>query len=74
MVAAIRERFLPGSVLAWSPSPEFAVDLPIPLIKGRPLLDERATAYVCHRGRCAAPVNNVAALIGLVENEGVARP
>jgi uncharacterized protein YyaL (SSP411 family) len=34
----------------------------IPLLENRPLLDGRATAYVCQNYTCRQPVNNIESL------------
>jgi uncharacterized protein YyaL (SSP411 family) len=35
----------------------------IPLLENRGMINERATAYICHQYRCEAPVNDAATLL-----------
>lgn len=53
LVHAVRSRYLPNKVLIVAPE-NHAGDLP--LLESRSLVDGRATAYVCRRGTCRAPV------------------
>ena len=58
MVAAARQSQSPGLVLAHG-----GPDTPgIPLLAGRPLVGDRATAYVCRGFVCDAPVTELEAL------------
>ena len=62
LLHAVRQRFLPGAVLAWRPVARTA---PIPSAQGpgfeSPLFEGRkdGLAYVCRRGACLAPVDNI---------------
>ncbi len=53
MIEVVWNRYLPNRVLAAGPTAVTSV----PLLKDRPTRDERATAYVCERFVCGAPVN-----------------
>ncbi|MCC6628103.1 MAG: thioredoxin domain-containing protein [Chloroflexi bacterium] len=63
MGAVVAQSYLPNVVVAWR---EMAVPAPgepvIPLLRGRPLVDGQAAAYVCRQFTCRAPVTTVAAL------------
>jgi uncharacterized protein len=71
LLQAARRRFLPGAVLAWrSPkSAAIAVDGEVPE-PASPLLEGRADgfAYVCRRGACLAPVDNVDDLLAALDD------
>jgi uncharacterized protein YyaL (SSP411 family) len=67
LLATIRRRYLPNSVLALAgPHDEVAPAL-IPLLAGRGQIDGRATAYVCRNFVCNLPVTEPAALAGQLE-------
>jgi hypothetical protein len=60
LLAVVRERFRPHIVLA---ACEHApADTAVPLLEGRSALDGVATAYVCERFACQAPVRDAATL------------
>jgi len=56
LVRTVWKRFDPLRVLAWGPQDG------VPLLRDRPQVHGRATAYVCHRFVCLAPVTDGAAL------------
>jgi uncharacterized protein YyaL (SSP411 family) len=58
MLAVVRETYRPFSVVAVARSEGSAV----PLLHDRPMLDARATAYVCQNFACRAPVTDAADL------------
>ncbi len=61
LLAEIRRRFMPNTVLAAGlPGSEAATE--IPLLAGRAMRDSRATAYVCRNYACNLPVTEPAAL------------
>jgi len=59
MAEAVWSRYLPNRVLAVGRTAETSV----PLLKERPPKDGQATAYVCERFVCAAPVTDPEALV-----------
>jgi hypothetical protein len=59
LVAVVRERFRPHSVLAVGP-PDGPAD--VALLRDRPSIDGIATAYVCERFVCQRPVTDPEAL------------
>jgi uncharacterized protein YyaL (SSP411 family) len=70
LLQAARERFMPWAVIAWrshhleaSVSGEPASDLGGALFEGR----TEGLAYVCHRGACLSPVDNLEDLIDSLE-------
>jgi len=62
LLAEVRRRFMPTTVVAVIPpnAPETNTDWP--LLAGRPLLDDKPTAYVCRRRLCRLPVDRPADL------------
>ena len=59
----VRERYLPNAVLAVAaPTELVAAADPPPLLRGRATIDGAATAYVCQRFSCRAPVTDAATL------------
>ncbi len=63
LLAVVRDRFRPGVVLAASldgPQPSSIV----PLLRDRPLVEGRATAYVCRGFTCQAPTTSPDGLAG----------
>ncbi|MBV8527531.1 MAG: thioredoxin domain-containing protein [Candidatus Dormibacteraeota bacterium] len=61
LVDTVWHRFDPLRVLAWGESDG------VPLLEDRPRRGGAATAYVCHRFVCEAPVTEVAALTQLLD-------
>lgn len=59
LVAVVRERPRPGLVLATGDGEH---DGGVPLLRDRPAIDGRPTAYVCERFSCQAPVTDPDAL------------
>jgi uncharacterized protein YyaL (SSP411 family) len=59
----VRRRFRPGVVVAASP-PEPDVERLVPLLRDRPLIDGRPTAYVCRGFACQAPTTSPEGLAG----------
>ncbi|HEY0727489.1 MAG TPA: hypothetical protein VGD38_05415, partial [Pyrinomonadaceae bacterium] len=55
-------KYLPNKVVAPGVITESDALGSIPLLENRPLLDDRATAYVCQHYVCHQPVNDVQAL------------
>ena len=60
LLAVVRERYRPHIVLAGAEQP--SADTAVALLEGRSALDGRATAYVCERFACQAPVQDAARL------------
>jgi uncharacterized protein YyaL (SSP411 family) len=64
----IRRRYLPNLTLAFrDPEEESQPEQWIPLLADRPMVDGRATAYVCERFACRQPVTTPEALAGELE-------
>ena len=57
------ERFLPNHVLAVASPEDAASSAAVALLRDRPQLDGRPTAYVCERFVCALPVTTTEALV-----------
>jgi hypothetical protein len=62
LATLVRSRFRPHLVLAGGPA---GSDTP-PLLAGRPTVDDMATAYVCERFACQAPVTTAEHLANLL--------
>jgi len=60
LLAEVRSRYLPNAVVAASPPGPASRD--IELLRDRPMVDGRATAYVCERFVCQLPVTEPAEL------------
>jgi uncharacterized protein YyaL (SSP411 family) len=74
LVAAYRERWRPGAVLAVG-SPEPAPDAPaVGLLRDRPLRDAKPTAYVCHHFVCELPVTSPDELRAQLDGDGADAP
>jgi uncharacterized protein len=58
LVGVVRERFRPNVVQAVAPSGDAGAAEAIPLLRERPQIDARATAYVCERFTCKLPVTD----------------
>jgi uncharacterized protein YyaL (SSP411 family) len=63
LLDVVRRRFRPGVVVAVSP-PQLDVEPPVPLLRDRPLVDGRPTAYVCRGFACQAPTTSPDGLAG----------
>ncbi len=57
LLEVINEHYLPNSVLACASPDNTEAIQAVPLLAGRPLKDDKATAYVCENFTCRAPVN-----------------
>ena len=57
-------RFLPNAVLAIAPADDGRGAASVPLLRDRPQIDGRATAYVCRRFACRLPVTTAEDLAG----------
>jgi len=57
-----RARYTPNAVLAVGTPSEAGPDASVPLLRDRPAVGGRATAYVCERFVCRAPVTEPEAL------------
>jgi len=55
-------RYLPNKVVAVGLASDTEATSALPLLQNRPLLDGRATAYVCQHYTCKQPVNSAEAL------------
>jgi uncharacterized protein YyaL (SSP411 family) len=64
LVREVHGRFLPNAVLAASPPGDEAAAREVALLRDRPARDGRATAYVCERFVCQAPVTDPKDLLG----------
>ena len=62
LLAEVRRRYLPNSVLALAAPGDAAAPELIPLLADRGQIDGRATAYVCRNFVCNLPVNETEAL------------
>ncbi len=62
LLREVYKRLLPGAVLALIPPDAPLSNETWPLLSGRPLLDDKATAYVCRNRICELPVDSPAAL------------
>ena len=57
LLDVVRRRFRPGVVVAASP-PEPDLEPLVPLLRDRPLVEDRPTAYVCRGFTCRAPTTS----------------
>jgi uncharacterized protein len=62
LVGVVRERFRPNVVLAVAAPGDADAAEAIPLLRDRPQMDGKATAYVCERFACKLPVTEPADL------------
>jgi uncharacterized protein YyaL (SSP411 family) len=62
LVTEAHRRFLPNSVLAAAGPGDTGAASTVPLLKDRPAVDGKATAYVCERFVCQRPVTEPEAL------------
>jgi len=68
LLKTLRQGFYPNAVFAFAYEDEIG-NTSIPLLKGRKLVNEKATAYVCRQGTCLAPVHSVEELVKLLSYE-----
>jgi uncharacterized protein YyaL (SSP411 family) len=59
LLNVVRSAFLPGWVIA---AKEPGAASPVPLLKGRETVGDRATVFVCRKATCGAPTNDPATL------------
>lgn len=70
MLRTIRRGFFPNAVFAFAGADEIeSLAKEVPLLKGRKVVDGKATAYVCRQGTCLAPVTSVEDLVKLLNYE-----
>ena len=67
----VAEQYVPALVLAGGAP---TASSPVKLLNERPLVDGKATAYVCRAYTCDKPVTEPAALSGQLENAAKAKP
>jgi hypothetical protein len=58
LLAQVFGRYLPNRVVVGAPDGEATAGAGIPLLKSRPLVGGKATAYVCQRYVCKAPTTD----------------
>jgi uncharacterized protein YyaL (SSP411 family) len=68
LLAVLRQPYRPAQVVACAPQPDDAH--PIPLLRGRTLLDGQPTAYVCRQFACQLPVTTPEALAAQLGGAG----
>ncbi len=67
MIAAVRQHYVPHKVVVLRPSGPVADLVAIaPFLDSYGALDGKATAYVCHQHRCAAPTTSVEEMVKLL--------
>ena len=62
LLAEVWRKYLANKVVAHASSDDAEAIAALPLLENRPLLDGRATAYVCQNYTCRQPVNTIEAL------------
>ncbi len=62
LLEEVWRKYLPNKVVAHASIDEAEAIAGSPLLQNRPLLDGRATAYVCQNYTCKQPVNDAASL------------
>jgi uncharacterized protein len=62
LLAEVRRRYRPNQVVALGPPDGGEAAAAVPLLADRPLVDGRATAYVCEHFACRQPVTDAEAL------------
>jgi uncharacterized protein YyaL (SSP411 family) len=62
LIGVVRERFRPNVVVAVAAPGDAEAAVAIPLLRDRPRIEEKATAYVCERFACKLPVTDPAGL------------
>ncbi len=70
MLKTIQTGFFPNAVFAFAYEDELAEKAKhVPLLQGRKVVDGKATAYVCRRGTCLAPTNDIEEMVGMLGYE-----
>jgi uncharacterized protein YyaL (SSP411 family) len=69
LMRIIKQRYLPGTVLAGLSPDQPAPDTGIPLLHDRGMIDNKPTAYVCEGYVCQTPVTDPGALPGLLDQK-----
>jgi uncharacterized protein YyaL (SSP411 family) len=67
LLEQVTGRYLPNSVVALAAPDDAAAAERVPLLRDRPQLDGKATAYVCEHFVCQRPVTDPAALAEQLE-------
>ena len=62
LLEEVWRKYLPNKVVAPDPVEDAETSAAIPLLENRPLIDGKATAYVCQNYTCQQPVTDPAAL------------
>jgi len=57
LLEVVNNRYLPNSVLACAAPDDAVATQTVPLLRDRPLKDDKASAYICQHFTCLAPVN-----------------
>jgi uncharacterized protein YyaL (SSP411 family) len=68
MLKALRERFLPRTLVLCADAEDTQLNEITPLLQGKEALDGQTTAFLCRGETCQAPVTSVDALIDLLES------
>lgn len=63
-------RYLPNKIIAQSVADDGRATEVVPLLSDRPMLDGRATVYVCENYTCQQPTNSAAELARQLSNSG----
>ncbi|MBI4566417.1 MAG: thioredoxin domain-containing protein [Planctomycetes bacterium] len=71
MLRAVRRRFMPNMVLAVVPPDGGTEDFKtlIPMAAGRPMQDQKTTAYVCENYACQAPTTSIQEMVRQIERK-----
>jgi uncharacterized protein YyaL (SSP411 family) len=67
IIEEIYSRYLPNKVIAAADASDHQAAETIKLLAGRPMVDKKATAYVCRNYTCLAPATNVQDLAARLE-------
>jgi uncharacterized protein len=70
LVAPLHARFLPNAVTALGHPENAEASLAIPLLAARPMIQERATAYVCRGFTCELPTTDPATMLAQLGQVG----
>ncbi len=68
MLTAMRERFLPRTLVLLADPDDARLNELTPLLQGKETRDGQTTAYLCRGETCQAPVTNAEELISLLEH------